>query len=687
MLDADIDLKNHEWNSISLFRNESDDSSIVFDGQGHTIGNLKSNSQAAGFFGHVEPGNHLTIKNLNINGAMISGDAYSGVIVACAESDIVIENCHVTNSIIECIWSGDYGRGDAAALVGHMVGGLITNSSAVACKVYSADCVGRLWGTSWLTKTTNCTAENVQLYLKQDELDIEYVPGASRCSKFEGTFHDSIYFDKSAHGYRCSDCDALEWIAHTFSCSNMNACSYCGVSPNSLDLEGSIYTHQWGCIGITNTSHTVACASCNEVRRSEDHHAYCLEAKYGICAGCGASGVTIGNTWHYSKYSNISETHHVYMCYMCGLYTSDMEPHHFDIAGKCRQCGAVKVIPATGIGEIIAESNVALRKGPSSDYVVIDRLAPGTVVELLAIPSQISAKHWYKVQYNDTVGYVQSPYIKVLKMPDETDASSFTWTSDDTSVTITKYIGTATDVVIPATIDGVPVTGIAYQAFDRCTSMTSVIIPFSVTSIGTRAFAECTSLTSVTIPNSVTSIRDKAFTGCTNLTSITISDNVTEIDYAVFAHCTSLKSITIPESVTRIGESAFSFCGSLKSITIPDSVTNIGDGAFTGCTSLTRVFLSESNQITSIGANAFWGCTSLSNIEDADTLLCLTSVGDYAFKNCSELQYFYFDEKVSEIGVGVFEGCTNINVDTFNNDYAAGYCRQNNIPGSHGGDG
>ena len=52
---------------------------------------------------------------------------------------------------------------------------------------------------------------------------------------------------------------------------------------------------------------------------------------------------------------------------------------------------------------------------------------------------------------------------------------------------------------------------ISDDAFEDCSSLTSVTIPNSVTSIGEFAFSSCKSLTSVTIPNSVTSIGRGAF--------------------------------------------------------------------------------------------------------------------------------------------------------------------------------
>ena len=68
--------------------------------------------------------------------------------------------------------------------------------------------------------------------------------------------------------------------------------------------------------------------------------------------------------------------------------------------------------------------------------------------------------------------------------------------------------------VVKRIIIGNRVTSIGNNAFDRCSSLTSVTIPNSVTTIGDGAFALCSSLTSVTIPNSVTTIGQGAFTFC-----------------------------------------------------------------------------------------------------------------------------------------------------------------------------
>ena len=260
--------------------------------------------------------------------------------------------------------------------------------------------------------------------------------------------------------------------------------------------------------------------------------------------------------------------------------------------------------------------------------------------------------------------------------------SFLSYAVDGNSITITDCdASTSGELVIPATIEGKPVTSIGNKAFDECTSLTSITIPDSVTSIVLRAFSGCTSLTSIMIPDSVTSIGDEVFINCTNLASITIPDSVTSIGdgafwnctnltsitfgtnskftsiaVSAFYQCTSLTSITIPDSVTSIGESAFAGCSSLTSITIPDSVTSIGNGAFSGCTSLTSITILDG--VTSIGRGAFFGCTNLTTITIPSSV---TTIGDKAFSGCYELQDFTFLGSAPTLGgEDVFESATAI---------------------------
>jgi hypothetical protein len=67
-------------------------------------------------------------------------------------------------------------------------------------------------------------------------------------------------------------------------------------------------------------------------------------------------------------------------------------------------------------------------------------------------------------------------------------SGDYAYTSDGTSITITRYSGNGGLVTIPDTIEGLPVTGIGERAFALCPYITQLTLPGSITTIGTRAF-------------------------------------------------------------------------------------------------------------------------------------------------------------------------------------------------------
>jgi len=67
------------------------------------------------------------------------------------------------------------------------------------------------------------------------------------------------------------------------------------------------------------------------------------------------------------------------------------------------------------------------------------------------------------------------------------------------------------ELIIPATIGGLPVKKIDHWAFAGCSGLTRVVIPNSVTCVGSNAFRHC--LATITIPSSVTSVGPHAFEG------------------------------------------------------------------------------------------------------------------------------------------------------------------------------
>jgi PKD repeat protein len=70
----------------------------------------------------------------------------------------------------------------------------------------------------------------------------------------------------------------------------------------------------------------------------------------------------------------------------------------------------------------------------------------------------------------------------------------FSYTTTNGTITITGYTGSGGALIIPSSINSLPVTSIGAEAFANFTSLTSVLIPGSVSNIGQFAFEFCSGL-------------------------------------------------------------------------------------------------------------------------------------------------------------------------------------------------
>ncbi|MCD7712775.1 MAG: leucine-rich repeat protein, partial [Firmicutes bacterium] len=241
---------------------------------------------------------------------------------------------------------------------------------------------------------------------------------------------------------------------------------------------------------------------------------------------------------------------------------------------------------------------------------------------------------------------------------------------------------------------------------------TSYDIPDGVTTLDWGAFFGCASLESVTIPDSVEWIDDWAFACCTSLSSVTIPDSVTFICGGTFEHCESLTSITIPGSVTYISSLAFGNCQSLGEITFEGDAPYIEDNAFEGVGatayypygndtwtedvmqdyggSITWLTVLESGicgdemtwTLTSDGTLTISGTGEMYDFDEETAPWYLyresittvvfedgvTSIGMYAFYNCTSLESITIPESVTSIDYMAFYNCSSLTEITFKGD-------------------
>ncbi len=220
---------------------------------------------------------------------------------------------------------------------------------------------------------------------------------------------------------------------------------------------------------------------------------------------------------------------------------------------------------------------------------------------------------------------------------------------------------TDTEIVIPATYEGLPVKEIASNAFEGYSDLTNIVIPNSIFYIRDNAFLGCDSLRynvydnglylgntnnpyfafikgkeetidSLVIHERTQIIADGALEGNGNVTSVTIGNSVVNIGYYAFSGCSGLTSVDIPNSVKELGCEAFSNCVGLTQVTLGNQIEVLIEGVFSGCSSLTRIEIPDS--VTRIEAWVFFNCGNLTNVTFGKGLI---ELGGKAFANCNSL--------------------------------------------------
>lgn len=245
------------------------------------------------------------------------------------------------------------------------------------------------------------------------------------------------------------------------------------------------------------------------------------------------------------------------------------------------------------------------------------------------------------------------------------------------------------------------VTSIVDYAFAYCNELTNATIPDGVTSIGQYAFHRCTQLACITIGNGVESIGDAAFYSCTGLTNVTIGSGISSIGEYAFRN-TNLKELTINAvNAPSLGDKVFydtpssyhktlnipegstaSYLKWAKEFTIPnvgystngdtewylnktDSTAyayGTGELQSYGHWVVKRAYIE--GEFTSISNNCFDDRSvfySSEYLEEVYFPESLTSIGDYAFNECSKLKKICFPESLTSIGDYAFNECHNLN--------------------------
>lgn len=245
------------------------------------------------------------------------------------------------------------------------------------------------------------------------------------------------------------------------------------------------------------------------------------------------------------------------------------------------------------------------------------------------------------------------------------------------------------NVVVPGSVNGVPVVGIMHDTFAEC-ELTSLQLPSSIKYIGHDAFFSC-SCPEVIIPSSVDTINYSAFNGCnfnklvlqdsnkpliffndpfggyetdivnevymgrdivwnTNtcrfLTAkkATIGNMVSVLPNGLFSYNTNLESLTLGTGAKLLPQALCIGCHNLASVTIPEGVTHINVDAFNSCRALSTVSFPSTLKV--IEGGAFYGNNSLTSLTIPASV---ETIYRNAFRSCPSIINCTFEDGTDPI--------------------------------------
>ena len=140
--------------------------------------------------------------------------------------------------------------------------------------------------------------------------------------------------------------------------------------------------------------------------------------------------------------------------------------------------------------------------------------------------------------------------------------------SGEEGYVVIGYEDGISSLVIPESIDGVPVVAIGERAFRECSTLKGdVVLPKSIVAIEKEAFMNADGLNGrIYFPQSLKVISDRAFYGCQSLQGdLIIPDSVETIGDEAFSYCTGIGSAVYGgRGLKSVGRDVFTYSGVTK---------------------------------------------------------------------------------------------------------------------------
>ena len=175
-----------------------------------------------------------------------------------------------------------------------------------------------------------------------------------------------------------------------------------------------------------------------------------------------------------------------------------------------------------------------------------------------------------------------------------------------------------------------------------CEKLKRIVLPLQTTKIEADAFRNCSSLHTIEVPTLVESIETSA--GCTALSEINVQ--------AGNSHYSSKDGVLLSGD----GKNILWFpMGKDGEYTLPSTVTTVGDYAFRNCRIETFHF---SDGLTSIGKYAFYN----SSVKEVSLPSTVKQIPTGLFQKCADLTTVHLGKNTEMLGDYVFDGCPITNL-------------------------
>lgn len=175
-----------------------------------------------------------------------------------------------------------------------------------------------------------------------------------------------------------------------------------------------------------------------------------------------------------------------------------------------------------------------------------------------------------------------------------------------------------------------------------CEKLKRIVLPLQTTKIEADAFRNCSSLHTIEVPTLVESIETSA--GCTALAEINVQ--------AGNSHYCSKDGVLLSGD----GKSILWFpMGKEGEYTLPSTVTTVGDYAFRNCRIETFRF---ADGLTSIGKYAFYN----SSVKEVSLPSTVKQIPTGLFQKCADLTTVHLGKNTEMLGDYVFDGCPITNL-------------------------